>query len=71
MNIVELMHNDMKKDLTNLIMKINFDECSKEELNELRTWALDKEKRADILTMEDEFVGYTYTNLAVLEKKYK
>lgn len=69
MSIIDLICNDIKKDLTAQIIDIDFDKCSHDELVRLRQWARDKEKSAGILTMEGEFVGYTYTNLAVLEKK--
>lgn len=69
MDFKELFDSDIKCDLVEDIMNIDLSHCSNSELMILSKWTDDVRERADLLTVEDEIVGYTYNNLGALMPK--
>ena len=69
MQINELLVTDIKKDLRDQIMDINLESISDRELINIAEWAERIKEHADFLTLEDEFVGATYSNLGVIMPK--
>lgn len=63
MFLQELFNSNIKSNLVNEIETINLSNCSNHELVVLRKWANEVRNQADLLTLEDEIVGYTYHNL--------
>lgn len=66
MNHNELIGTNMKFDLVSDIQGMDFTGCSNNDIIALRTWVSEVKERADFLTLEGEVVGYTYSNLNVL-----
>ena len=58
---------DLKKDNLSLLSK-NFKTVKVTDQSSLETFYIVSKINADTLTLEDEFVGLTYSNLKFLEK---
>ena len=69
MSYTELFTNSIKTDLVTEIKSMDLSKCSTVDLVALRNWATKVKIESDILTLEDEFVGYTYDNLNALTPK--
>lgn len=68
MILSELFRTDITKDLTKEISEMNL-ELSLEELLSVKDWFMQVKEKADLLTLEDEYVGHTYDNLTVIASK--
>ena len=62
---------DFRKNLVDEISSIDLQICSNRELALLKGHLLKIKERADILTLEDEIVGYVYNNLYEIMPKIK
>lgn len=69
MQLVDLYNSNIRNYLVDNVKSINLDKCTNEELTYLANWISNVKERADMLTLEDEIVGYTYNNLDVLIPK--
>lgn len=69
MQLVDLYNSNIRNYLVDSVKSINLDKCTNEELTYLANWISNVKERADMLTLEDEIVGYTYNNLDVLIPK--
>lgn len=69
MQLVDLYNSNIRNYLVDNVKSINLDKCTNEELIYLANWISNVKERADMLTLEDEIVGYTYNNLDVLIPK--
>lgn len=68
MVLSELLEVDITENLTNEIVKMDWD-VSLEELHTIKDWFFKTKENADRLTLEDEIVGYTYDNLTSLSSR--
>lgn len=66
MQINDLLKSDTTRYLVDQLDNIDLSLLSDHELIDVMKWAHDIKKRADFLTLEDEFVGFTYNNLDVI-----
>ena len=71
MKYQELFTVDFRKYLVDEISSIDLQKCSNRELALLKGHLLKIKERADILTLEDEIVGYVYNNLYEIMPKIK
>ena len=71
MQLIDLYNANMRDDLVSCVGSIDLAGCSLEELISLGSWVHEVKEHADLLTLEDEIVGYTYDNLAALIPKVK
>ena len=69
MSYTELISSKFSLNLVEEITNFDLSNCSNNDLHFLRSLTMEIKAKADILTLEDEFVGYTYDNLAVLNPK--
>lgn len=69
MSLQELLNSDIRSNLVLEIQKLNLETCSNMELVTLRNLVTDVKRQADALVMEDELVGYVYSNFDVLNPK--
>ena len=67
----ELFEVDFKENLVDEISSIDLRRCSYRELVLLKGHLAKIKEHADILTLEDELVGYVYSNLYELMLKIK
>ena len=65
----ELINSNIKIDLVDELEGIDFSCYTNEEIVALSMWINDTRKTADVFTLEEEFVGYTYYNLDILTSK--
>lgn len=71
MQYSELFEVDFKENLVDEISSIDLRNCSNEELSLLKKHLSFINERADAKTLEDELVGYVYSNLKALMPKIK
>lgn len=69
MNVKELIQGNIALDLVAEIQNMDLNSCTDTELLTLSNWVREVKERADFLTLEDEIVGYTYSNLDALTPK--
>ena len=67
----ELFEVDFKENLVGKISSIDLRRCSNSELSLLKEHLSYIKENADVLTLEDEIVGYVYSNLCELMPKIK
>ena len=66
MQIDELLNADIMKDLKDQIMNVDVESISDCDLINIVEWARKTKEHADLLTLEDELVGFTYSNLDII-----
>lgn len=66
MQINELLVADIMKDLKDQMMSVDIESMSDYDLVNIAEWANSAKKHADLLTLEDELVGFTYSNLDII-----
>lgn len=71
MQLIDLYNSNMRDNLVSCVESIDLVNCSVEELTNLSNWVCSVKEHADLLTLEDEIVGYTYSNLEILIPKVK
>lgn len=71
MQFYDLFEVDFKENLVDEISSIDLRRCSNSELSLLKGYLSRIKDRADVLTLEDEIVGYIYSNLNELVPKIK
>ena len=69
MSHYDLIDVDMKKNLMHDLQEMDLSMCSNAELVALRSWVVLVKAQADLKTLEDEVVGYTYHNLSIINPK--
>ena len=69
MSHYDLIDIDMQKNLMQDLQEMDLSICSNAELVALRSWVVRVKAQADLRTLEDELVGYTYHNLAIINPK--
>lgn len=69
MSLQELLNSDIRSNLVLEIQQLDLGTCSNMELITLRNLVTDVKKQADSLVIEDELVGYVYSNFDVLNPK--
>ena len=69
MQISELLDVDMMKDLGDQITAIDVESISDYDLINIAEWVRNTKEHADLLTLEDELVGFTYSNLDIIMPK--
>lgn len=67
----ELFEVDFRENLVDEISSIDLCSCSNNELSLLKGHLSRIKEHADILTIDDEIVGYVYSNLCELIPKIK
>lgn len=66
MQINELLVADIMKDLKDQMMSVDIESMSDYDLVNIAEWAKSTKEHADLLTLEDELVGFTYSNLDII-----
>lgn len=69
MNYNDLISSNFCIYLVKEIESVDLSNCSNNELYFLKKMTKNIKERADTLTLEEEFVGYTYYNLGALTPK--
>jgi len=69
MNYNELVNSDFCKYLVDEINSVDLSSCSRGELEHLKSLTEEIKESANVLTLEGEYVGYTYHNLGALGTK--
>ncbi|MBQ7136507.1 MAG: hypothetical protein IJO43_00840 [Bacilli bacterium] len=69
MEHLQLIGSNMKNNLVQIIQGVDFGAFSKDDLDAVRNWAIEVQRRADLSTLEGECVGYTYSNLDALNSR--
>lgn len=71
MQYYELFEVDLKENLVKEISSIDLRRCSNTELSLLKGYLTRVKTHADVLTLDDEIVGYFYSNLYEIMPKIK
>lgn len=66
MQINELLVADIMKDLKEQMISFDIESVSDYDLANIAEWAKSTKEHADLLTLEDELVGFTYRNLDII-----
>ena len=69
MNCIELSNSDFRRDLVGEINNTDLSKYSNSDLHNLKEVLICVEKLAAQRTLEDELVGYAYSNLNLLTPK--
>lgn len=69
MNCIEFSNSDFRENLIGEIDNTDLSEYSNSDLYDLRELLISVEKTANLRTLEDDLVGYTYNNLNMLTPK--
>ncbi len=69
MDINELINYDVKINLVDKIKNMDFTKFSNKDLLFLQEWSNRVKAYADVKTLEEEIVGYTYDNVDAINRK--